>query len=98
MAFIDRLDRANPDKSISFHELTAGMRKVQVGDWTVAEFKTRFNLDASDDAQVDQLVAHFQALSAEDKKTFGFDVEANGVLWERERQTKAEFIAALGMT
>lgn len=98
MAFIDRLDPNNGNRSISFHELSAGMSKVADGGWTKAEFKTRFGLDASDDVQLNKLIAHFQSLAVEDKRRFHSLVEREGVLWETGRQTKVEFLAALGMT
>jgi len=97
MAFINRVDPANENRTIAFHELSAGMSKVADGVWTKADFKTRFNLDTTDDAQLDQLITHFMGLNVNDRRRFHSLVEREGILWERGRQTKAEFLAALGI-
>jgi len=98
MALIDRLDPDNENRTLSFHEFSAAISKVADGDWTLAEFKTRLELDANDDVQLNKLIVHFQGLSQADQRKFHTLVEREGVLWETGRQTNAEFLASLGMT
>lgn len=98
MAFIDRVDPTNMNRTIHFHELSAAFAKVGGGMWTLAEFKSRFGLDATDDPQINKLITFFQNLSLENKRIFHSIVEREGILWESRRQTRSEFMSDLGIT
>lgn len=98
MAFLDRLRPGAETKTIGFHELSSGIYLVQTGIFTLNQFKTGFGLDASDDAQLNQLVSHFQGLPADGQVAFRNKLESLGVLWETGKITEQTFINNLGIT
>lgn len=98
MTLISKLDPTNEARTIDFHSFSSAIYLFTIGSFTRTEFETVLNLDATDDAQVDLLVAHYQALSATDKAAYRDVVESAGILWEQGRITQAQFIALIGLS
>ena len=65
MALIDRLAGINltgeDDGKISVHYFWAGMVELSLGEVSVAQFKSNFNLTGSDASDFDWLVGKYQA-------------------------------------
>jgi hypothetical protein len=99
MALLDRIFR---DGDTAFfranHFMAAGMYVVARGEFTLQQFKNAMNLEASDDAQLNELVAHYQALSATEQERFFPDWTAWTILAEHGAVTRAMFATRFDLT
>lgn len=100
MAFLDRIFRDQPDATLrrSNHLIAAGMWVVARGEFTLAQFKAGLGLVASDNAQLDQLVAFYLALLPTDQARFFNDWSAWTILAEKGLVSRSAFAARFGMT
>lgn len=101
MALLDRIFRDQPpgyDGYIPNHAFSALVWFWATGRIGRAEVVARLGLDASDDAQLDEMVAYYQSLSNQDQKRFHSDIEAAGILAEDGLITRAEYKALFGMS
>ncbi len=102
MALLDRLfrDNADPDFKdyISNHAFSGAMWFFAKGDITRVQVIAAFDLSATDEVQMDQLITHYQSLSAEDKRAFHSDLESGGVLAEQGLISRTQYKALLGLT
>ena len=98
MALIDRIARLNPLTARSNHLMAAGVWMWQRGDITRGQFTTALELDATDDAQLNELVAFYVALSASDKSLFFGDFSAWTIALEGGKITEASLKTRFGMT
>ena len=99
MALIDKIDRdAKGNVQIPVHEFSAALLLWALGEITRANVITVFNLEPADEAQLDQLAAHYTGLSASDKQSFHSRMEAAGVALQGGYISKAKYISFLGMT
>ena len=98
MALIDRIARLDQLTARSNHLMAAGVWMWQRGDITRGQFTTALELDATDDAQLNELVAFYVALSASDKALFFGDFSAWTIALEGGKITEASFKARFGMT
>jgi len=111
MAFIDRIFRnADPDLGVfrSNHRMPAQIWRLlrsdipyASGSWANKKdtFKSLMGLDASDDAQLDELRTFYLGLSAEDKQIFMDDFTAWSIGAEHgDGTSEADFMARFGLT
>lgn len=100
MALIDRLFHDDPDelRHISNHEWSAALWFWSKGQLTKDQIVSAFNLNTTDQIQLDQLVTHYNGLTSTQKMEFHSDVEAAGILAEGGRITKAMYRAFLGLS
>ena len=98
MALIDRIVRLDQLTARSNHLMAAGIWMWQRGDITRGQFTTALELDATDDAQLDELVTFYTALSASDKSLFFGDFSAWTIALEGGKITEASFKTRFGMT
>ncbi len=100
MALIDRLFHDDPDTSrhIANHRWSAALWFFARGELTRANVVNAFGLTVDDQVQLDELIAHYQGLTATEQAKFHNDVEAAGVLAENGDLTKAKYRQFLGMT
>jgi hypothetical protein len=97
MALVDRLAHDEGLDSIAGHGFSAGTYFWAKGDLTRQNLVDGFNLDATDQIQLDELSVYYGTLSAEDKQEFHSRVEASCNLLELGLITKAKFKSLLGM-
>ena len=71
--------------------MAAGIWMWQRGDITRAQFTAALGLDASDDPQIDELVAHYQARNTSEKDRFFGDFTAWTIALEDGKVTPAQF-------
>jgi hypothetical protein len=99
MAFLDRIERVVSDNTKrSNHLMAAGIWMWQRGDITRAQFMLALELDGSDDAQIDEVVAHYQARNTGDKDRFFGDFTAWTIALEDGKVTQALFKNRFDMT
>ena len=102
MALLDRIFRDNSDPDfqgyISNHAFSAAMWFFAKGDITRAQMIAAFNLSATDEIQMDQLIAHYQGMSTQEKRSFHSDLEAAGVLAEQGLLSRNQYKSLLGLT
>ncbi len=105
MALIDRIFRdslegtdEDYDGYISTHAFSAAAWFWAKGSITRAQLTAALGLDATDDAQLDELAAHYTGLTAEEKLSFHSDLEAAGILAESGLITRATYGSLLGLT
>jgi hypothetical protein len=92
MALIDRIQRIlSGDTKRSNHLMAAGIWMWQRGDITRTQFTTALGLDTTDDAQIDELVDHYQARNAGEKDRFFGDFTAWTIALEDGKVTPAQF-------
>ena len=95
------LDRVNPDletRTIDFHSFSSAIFFWIKGDFSRTQFKSVLGLDATDDAQIDQVLAFFQGLTQTEKDRFRDTVESAGILWETGRITESQFKTLIGVS
>lgn len=66
MALVDRL-RGAEDPKIPVHQFWAGMVEIALGEVTVAQFKTFFDLTGQDATDFDFIVSAYQASSNQER-------------------------------
>ncbi len=98
MALIDRLAHDVAAERISNHAFSAAMYFWAKGDITRQNVIDAFNLDATDEIQLDELSTFYTGLSTDDKQEFHSRVEAAGILLEGRHLTKTQYKNLLGMT
>lgn len=104
MALIDRIARDAPFPAnghaghISNHAWSAALYFFAKSDITRNQLTAAFGLDASDDAQLDQLVTFYQGLNAAGKSEFHSRVEAAGILLEGQYISRAKYASLLGLS
>ena len=98
MTLIDRLAQDEGVAPIHGHTFSAALWFLGRGRSTRANIVNAFNLDATDQVQLDKLITHFQGLTQQEKDFFHSDLEAALVLLQEGIITKAQFKNLLGMT
>lgn len=98
MTLLDRIRPDNEDRTIDFHSFSSAVYLFTVGSFNRTQFKSVLGLDATDDAQIDLLVAHYQSLSTADKAEYRNIIESAGILWEKDRITQTDFVALIGLS
>ena len=61
MALLERLQGADGYIKIPVHQFWSAMKEISLGELTVAQVKTYFNMDVGDQADFDWLIAQYQA-------------------------------------
>ena len=99
MSLIDRIFHDDPDstRNITNHAFSAALWFWAKGDITRSQVIAAFNMTTDDEVQLDQLQAHYESLSTQNKKSFHSDVEAAGILAESGLITKAVYRSLLGL-
>ena len=101
MALIDRVFRDNADSDfkdyIDIHEFSAALWFFAKGDFTRADVIVDLSLATVDEVQLDQLIAHYQGMSNQDKKTFHSDIESAGILAAKLKITRTKYKSLLGL-
>jgi hypothetical protein len=77
--------------------MAAGIWMWQRGDITRTQFTTALQLDATDDSQIDELVAFYLALSANDKLLFFGDFTSWTIALESGNISQAAFKTRFGL-
>lgn len=90
MTLLDRFARTDETPSTPIHSFFAGLHLVLRGKLTKAQLKTLFNLDSTDDTQLDQLQTLFTNKSATEKAQMYNDLKAVMYLLEDKRITKQQ--------
>ncbi len=90
MALIDKL-LANDDKKIPIHSFIGGLVLWANGIWNRATLISKYNLETSDEVQLDVLKAKFDGIA--DKRKFREIVVSLLYQGEEGKMTKAEIIA-----
>lgn len=101
MALIDRIFRDMPNDFegyIANHEFSAAVWFVATGRVTRAQATAALGLDVTDDPQLDELVAHYAALSIQEKRAFHSDLEAAGVLAEGGKISRTMYKNIFGLS
>lgn len=100
MGFIERFEPTGPDgdQQYSFHELSAIVFLIANGDFTKAQLKTAYGLDATDDQNLDELTAYYQGLTADKKREFHNEVESWGMMVESGKLTMTQLKTHFGLT
>ena len=78
--------------------MTAGIWMWQRGDITRTQFTTALDLDASDDAQIDELVIHYSGLNTNEKALFFSDFSAWSIALEDGKISQAMFKTRFDLT
>ena len=63
MALLERLQGSDGYIKIPTHQFWAAMKEIHLGELTVAQVKSYFNMDASDQTDFDWLISKYQASS-----------------------------------
>lgn len=96
MGLFERLT-ANDETKISVHAFGAAMRLVVDGDFTVAQFKSAFNLTGDDSTQFDAIkAAHDAKQDATEKLDFVGKIHDAFILAEAGKLTKSQVKTLLG--
>ena len=61
MALLERLQGADGYVKIPVHQFWAAMKEIHLGELTVAQVKSYFNMDAGDESDFDWLIGKYQA-------------------------------------
>ena len=99
MAFIDRMDHEfSGSEKRNNHLMAAEAWTWMRGENNRGVFVVNMRLDASDDAQLDQLVAHYNGLNNNQKLLFFNDFSSWTVRLELETVTRGDFMSRFGLT
>lgn len=99
MALIDKLaNDENGNIMLAHHTFSAAGFLWATGKITRQNVIDGLGLEVSDEAQLDQLAAHYQGLSAEEKREFHGLLESVGDFLQLGLITKAQAKTLLGMT
>lgn len=98
MALIDRLAHDEGVASIPNHQFSGAVYFWAKGEITRQNVIDAFNLDATDEVQLDQLSTYYTGLSDADKQEFHSRMEAAGSLLETGLITKTKYQNLLGLT
>lgn len=100
MALMDRIDGTDPDpnRRIAAHRWGAALWGIARGWWTKTQVENRFAMTVQDKVQFDQLIAHYQGLSAADKDKFFSDMESLNILLHHNDINRSQYLSLLGMT
>ncbi|MHC4508016.1 MAG: hypothetical protein ACYTAO_03530 [Planctomycetota bacterium] len=97
MALVDRLAHDDEVAPIANHAFSAAVWFWAKEDITRQNVIDAFGLTASDETQLDELKAHYQGMSVDDRRVFHSDLEAAGVLLEAGLIPKAKYKNLLGL-
>lgn len=100
MALVDRLAHdGGPDATnrIANHSFSAAVYFWAKGDITRQNVIDAFNLDTTDEIQLDELSTFYTELSIEDKQEFHSRLEGAGILLESGLITKTKYKSLLGL-
>ncbi len=99
MAFIDRMDHefSGPENRNN-HLMAAEAWTWMRGENNRGVFVVNMELDASDDAQLDQLVTHYNGLNNNQKLLFFNDFSSWTVRLELGTVTRGDFMSRFGLT
>lgn len=104
MSLIDRLDHTDPDNSrhIAIHTWSSALHLLAHGMLARQVLVDRFALTVDDQIQLDQLIAHYEALPGDeqngDKPMFRANLESCLNLLEGNLMDRSEFAAMLGLS
>jgi len=95
MALIDRVGSGG---DISSHAFSAGVYLLARGIITRNQFITGFEIEQKDEGQLDQLIAHYSGLNAENRAAFHGKFESLNILLEEGLITQPQYKNLLGLT
>ena len=98
MALVDRISRLVSETKRSNHLMAAAAWMWLRGEINRSQFKTALELDTTDDAQLDEMVTHYNALSDENKNLFFNDFSAYTIALEGGKITAAFFKTRFDLT
>ncbi len=99
MALIDKIaPDVNGNIQLGAHEFSAALYLIAIGEFTQNQVSNALGLEASDDAQLTQVVNHINGLPAGEKLAFHGKIEALNIALQRGYITKATYKSRLGMT
>lgn len=98
MSLVDKIAHSTEEASMPNHQFAAACWFWAKGDITRAQIINMFDLEASDEPQLDQLATFYQGLSAELKQEFYSRLHGAVCLLETDLITKMQFKTLLGMT
>lgn len=100
MPLIDRIFRDDPDpaREINTHAWSAAMWFLAKGSITQQNVIDAFTLDATDQIQFQQLITHYNGLTATEKSEFHSSLESAGILAQSKMITKTQYKSLLGLT
>lgn len=92
MALLDRLSN-----DISVHAFSSALSLWSIGAITKQQIIDRFELDSSDQANLDSLETHYNGLTAAEKNAFKNKLESVLILREEGYLSDEETITLLGL-
>ncbi len=102
MALIDRIARDQPDPrgevGLPGHVFSSAVYFWAKGDITRQNVIDGFNLDATDEIQLDQLQTHYLSLPPNDRRAFLSDFWGATMLLDAGKITKAQFASLMGLS
>lgn len=100
MALIDRIFHTDSDENrhISNHAWASALWFFSKGQVNRTQIVNAFNLTVDDQIQLDQLIAHFQGLTVEEKSEFHSNLESAGTLAEEGLISQTLYRSFLGLT
>ena len=99
MALLDKLGpnvEGDMSESIASHEWSAALALYAFGIVDRAKIITEFELEVSDESQLDVLLASIDALDADGKAKYHGRAEALGIFLEKGSLTKAQYKSLMG--
>ncbi len=97
MALIDKLGRdASGQVVIAAHEWSAALALYALGIANRSKIIAEFNLEASDEPQLDTILGTIDALSADGKEKYHGKIEALNIFLEKGSITKTQYQALVG--
>lgn len=97
MALIDKLGRdANGQIVIAAHEWSAGLALYALGIANRSKIIVEFNLETSDEPQLDIILGTIDGLSADGKEKYHGRIEALNIFLEKGSITKVQYQGLVG--
>lgn len=94
MALIDKIS----NHTVAAHTLSAGLYLYSLGEFTRQNIIDGLELEASDEAQLDNVLAYIDGLTASDKLAFHGRIEACNVLLEQGKITTNKYKSMIGIS
>lgn len=107
MSLIARIDRTDPDpaRHIPAHAWSAALWFFAKGEFDKTQIMNGFNMTtiasegaSADETQLDQLIAHYQGLTAQGKEEFHSTLESAGNLLELGYINTSTYMNLLGLS
>jgi len=92
------INNQNPDGDISMHIFSAGLTLWGAGEVTRTQLINFFNLDATEQTQLDEIKTKFNGLTNLQKAAFHGTVEAANIAFEEGAINVTKWKSILGIT